>query len=134
MIPEQYNIIWTSSWIPLFPTIEAIKRKQYDLAFGTGVVFLTSINYWRNPIDSWRKDLDIFCVRSLALYQLYKSVITGKYNYLFYTVPGIISYYIGLNYYKNKQTWTYIYFHLGLHILANMGNFCILDNNLKTIK
>jgi len=134
MIPEQYNIIWTSSWIPLFPTIEAIKRKQYDLAFGTGVVFITSINYWRNPIDSWRKDLDIFCVRSLALYQLYKSSITGKYNYLFYTVPGIISYYIGLNYYKNKQTWTYIYFHLGLHILANMGNFCILDNNLKTIK
>ena len=68
LIPEQYNIIWGASWIALYPCIEMCKRKRYDFAFFIGSVFLTSINYWYYPVDGWRKDLDVWMVRTCLLY------------------------------------------------------------------
>ena len=134
MIPEQYNILWTSSWIPLFPTMEAIKRKQYDLAIGSGAVFLTSINFWNNPINSWRKTLDMWTVRSVFLYQSYKAITNKNYMYFAYSLSAITSYYVGEYYYIHNQSWKSVYCHFALHLLANFGCFFLLNNNLKTIK
>ena len=51
LLSEQYNMLWSTSWITLYPTLMALHRKQYDMALGTGVVFLTSLNYWKDPTN-----------------------------------------------------------------------------------
>ena len=128
LIPEQYNIIWGTSWIALFPTIHALKKKKYDLALCSGSVFLTSLNYWRNPVDSWRLLLDLFVVRTACVYQSYNAIHNRKYSYFFWTTLAGLSFFIGKNkYYNENRMWTYTYFHLGLHIFANIGNFALLE-------
>jgi len=71
LIPEQYNIIWGTSWISLYPSILAFVNNKYDLSLLTSIVFSTSLLYWKNPINSWRRHLDIVAVRTTLLYQIY---------------------------------------------------------------
>ena len=56
--PSQYNIIWNLAWLSLSSSVYATYKGHYNLAFIPGGVFLTSINYWRNPeVRSWRRYL-----------------------------------------------------------------------------
>ena len=127
--PSQYNIIWNLAWLSLSSSVYATYKGHYNLAFIPGGVFLTSINYWRNPeVRSWRRYLDIGYVNTALLYQLYKVYIhNAQYakEYYFFTGISIICYPIGLYYYKKKQYWKHIIFHGGLHIFANIANFIL---------
>ena len=75
ILEQQYNILWATSWIAIYPTFHAIKKEKYDLALATGIVFLTSINYWRDPSQNKNRLIDIMTVRSVLLFQLYKSFL-----------------------------------------------------------
>ena len=59
---EQYLLLWKISWISLFSCAFAIYRGYYDLACVPGGVWLTSINYWKKPMYSYRRTLDIVVV------------------------------------------------------------------------
>ena len=126
LVPEQYNILWTSSWMALFPTLIALNEKQYDLALCSGSVFLSSINYWKYPINNWCKRLDITVVRMSLMYQLYKCYKTKNVPYLLFSLSGICSYYLGDYYFRQNKYWIYTYFHFGLHFMGNLGNFALL--------
>lgn len=129
-IPAQYNILWTSSWISLYPTIEAFKQKKYDLAFCSGSVFLTSINYWYFPIKSWRKTLDIMTVNTVICYQLYRTRKLTQYRrrkFLGLTILGVSSFLLSKYSYNRRLYWDATYFHFGLHIIGNLGNFILLE-------
>ena len=130
MIPEQYNIIWTSSWISLYPTILAIYNKKYYLAFGTSSVFITSILYWRNPNNNYTRLLDHMCVRLCCLYQLYYAYKQKKItNYLYINSISATSYYYGYHFYYIKHNyWKYTYCHFTLHIFANLANMYLAIN------
>ena len=78
LLSEQYNMLWSTSWITLYPTLMALHRKQYDMALGTGVVFLTSLNYWKDPTNEMNRLIDVTTVRCVLLYQLYNSVVRKK--------------------------------------------------------
>ena len=126
-IPEQSNILWSTSWIALYPTITAFCQKKYDLAFCTGCVFLTSINYWRNPCKSWRLIVDLFTVKLVFLYQVNNALNNKKYMYFLWSSLGIPLYYIGDHFFRNNNIWACTYIHMGFHLLANLGNFSLLD-------
>jgi hypothetical protein len=127
--PSQYNIIWNVSWLSLSSSLYAIYKGHYNLAFVPGGVFLTSINYWREPaVSSWRRTLDVGYVNMALIYQLYKVYITNaQYSKEYYFFTGIASvcYQIGMYYYKKKKYWKHIIYHSGLHIFANIANFIL---------
>ena len=127
LLPEQYNILWGTSWISLISTAEAIRQEEYDVAICVGSVLLTSLNYWRKPIlHSYGEKIDEIVVRITYSYMVYKSIIMGRYIYLLISGLGVLSSYIGLYFYYQHKYWTYTYFHMGLHILANIANFYLL--------
>ena len=66
---EQANYIYHASYLSLCSCLYATYRNYYDFAFVTGIVFLTSINYWRNPINSYRRYIDITAVNTALFYQ-----------------------------------------------------------------
>lgn len=128
MKPEQYHILWTSSWIALFPCLLSIYFHQYGVTITTASVYTTSILYWRHPIDGWRKYLDESVVRIALIYQLYiayyqhKIVIYSTINSL-----AILIFYLGQQYYyKRGLLWHYTYCHFTLHLLGNLSNFYLL--------
>lgn len=83
ILEQQYNILWATSWIALYPTIQAIQKRKYDLALGTGMVFLTSINFWKDPCNDRNRWIDVFTVRSVLCYQLYKGIVKKINNICF---------------------------------------------------
>ena len=129
--PEQYNILWSSSWLSLYSSIEALLENQYDLALCSGSVFLSSINYWKYPINNWRKTLDMIVVKICLFYQLYKSFMVKDTMYVGFVTTSISSYYIGSYFFDKEDYWTYTYFHFGLHLIANMGNISLLRKTIK---
>ena len=73
LYPEQYKLIYNISFLCLISSIYAVYQEYYVLSIIPGSVFITSINYWRYPDYSWRRYLDMICVKSALLYQLYRA-------------------------------------------------------------
>ena len=65
--------------------IVGLYQEIYDLSLYTGAVWLTSINYWREPDLSWRYYLDITVVRSGILYHLIRGLIVIIILFLYYS-------------------------------------------------
>lgn len=124
--PSQSNILWATSWITLYPTVRAIQQNKYDLALGTGAIFLTSINFWKDPSNYMNKIIDITMVRCVFVQQLYKSILDRNINYWILITASISCYLLGCKYYNNHNYWAYTYCHMSLHILSNFGVFALL--------
>jgi hypothetical protein len=133
--PSQYNIIWNLSWLSCSSSLYAMYKGHYNLAFIPGGVFLTSINYWREPaVSSWRRTLDVGYVNLALFYQLYKVYITNAEHakeYYFFTGIAGLCYPIGVYYYNKKKYWKHIIFHGGLHIFANIANFILYSGYIS---
>ena len=129
---EQYTCLYYSSYLSLISTIYSIYRNYYFLTPVPLLVFLSSINYWRNPVStSWRRYLDICTVFSSLCYQLYY-VHNAQYVVLYYifTSISILAYLIGVYYYRIGKIWYSVYSHMSLHLIANIANIIVYTGNI----
>jgi hypothetical protein len=70
---KHYLMLYKSSYITLLGIFSAIYNKYYDLALTDILMFITSINYWRNPNIILNRNIDISCVNIFILYQLIRA-------------------------------------------------------------
>jgi len=104
----------------------AIHRGYYGMALVPGGVFITSLNYWRNPrYDSWERTLDITYVHGALAYQLFRAY-GAQYATLHYITIAIsvACYLLSNRYLRTDQIWLSTYLHAMLHIIANIA--CII--------
>ena len=130
-LPHQYNFLLGTSFLTLLTSIEALKKEKYDLAAALGTVFLTSINYWRNPIVCWREQLDVSCVRLVLFCQIYSALFSkNKKQFLLCAFFGVSSFGISKYlYHSTNDKWQAAYFHAGLHLIGNIGNMYLIYDN-----
>ena len=131
--PDQNFFIWKMSFLSLFSAAYAYLNGHYDLALVPGGIFITSINYWRNPLySSWRRTLDINYVRIGLTYQLIRAY-NSQYYKLYYPVifTSLIFYPISFYYYDKKLYWRSAYAHSMLHILANVSNIILYSGKVN---
>ena len=76
VLPPAHSLfLWRSSWISLLSGIYAIWRRHYILAPVPLGVWITSINYWRHPVqNSIRRKMDISYVLFAFAYQIQMSI------------------------------------------------------------
>lgn len=130
LYPEQYWIIWKFSFLALGDCIYAVHRRHYDLALVPGIVFLTSINYWRKPNYSWRRNIDIVCVKTSAIYQIIRAYNSEYYRiYYIFLFLGISFYPLSNFYYNKKLFWHSTYAHIMVHIFGNISNVILYSSN-----
>jgi len=122
--PNQYGLIYNVSFLSLFMSMYAAYRGHYDLAFVPGGVFITSINYWRKPDYSWRRDLDM--IKLALAYQLARAY-NAENATLYYVVifSSMCFYPLGIYYYNRDQYWHSVYAHSMLHVGANVANLIL---------
>ena len=90
-------------------------------------IFLTSINYWRDPKHGFRRNLDMVCVCTGFLYQIFLI-----YNYRYYAQPYYICMCIGLtcyylsNLYINDFPIISSYLHCCFHLFANLASIVLI--------
>jgi hypothetical protein len=95
---------------------------HYDLSLVGIGLFLTSINYWKNPIyDSWQRKLDVNYVKFTLIYYFYRSL----YSKYFITYNTIILFsmlfYLLSNYLYNKKLYWYSTYS---HSILHLGTSC----------
>jgi hypothetical protein len=135
LCPEQARCIWTISFLSIFSSLYAIYRGYYDLALVPGGIFLTSINYWRHPTYSWRRNVDIIYVKLALIYQLIRSY-GAEYCILYYVLVfiSLSFYYCGVYYGNQNKFWHSTYSHCLLHIMANISNFVLYSGYIVPIE
>lgn len=111
----------------MFGGVYGIFRGHYNLAICPGAFFLTSVNHWRRPVyHSFRRYLDLAVVRSLPLYHHYM-VYNAQYAIIYYIIfsIGILTYIISRYFYNKKDYWKCTYYHIILHLMANLGTIVV---------
>jgi len=129
--PSQSNTIYNTSFLSLGSSIYAIYNGYYTISLCPAGVFLTSINYWRNPVNSWRRKLDMVNVFLTLSYQLYIAN-RAEYRVPFYTTTLIAGsmYPLALYYSNKKLYWHSTYAHCALHVIANIANIILYSGKI----
>ena len=85
-------------------------------------VWASSLNYWRHPTYSWRRDIDRILVTGGIAYHLHKVRHTNFANtYYGFVVAGSLTYLFSI-YSHKKSSWISTFAHILAHSIANVAN------------
>jgi len=122
-LPECSRILWSSSWLFLGTSIYTVYNNKYDLVIVPGGLFLTSINYWKDPhFNSWQRTVDVYYIYFSFLYQVIRC----------YNSQYILQFFLGLAFccflyklsgitYNRNMIFLSALLHSSLHITANLS-------------
>jgi hypothetical protein len=109
--------------IGLLSGIYALKRGNYGFAASPLGVWITSINYWRNPTYGLRRNIDMcWCLIALfgALQYSYISIHGLTWRYIM--AVSLLSYPVGWILYMYEYFWLATIVHSMLHVFPNLAN------------
>ena len=70
---EQYLFLFKSASLTIISVVYASYQQYYDISLNAFIVFCTSINYWRKPMNDWRRTMDKSCLFVYVLYFFYRA-------------------------------------------------------------
>jgi len=109
--------------IGLLSWIYALKQGKYGFSVGPLGVWLTSVNYWRNPTYGLRRNIDIcWCLIALfgALQYSYISIHGTTWRYIISV--SLLFYPLGWILYIYEYFWIATIVHSMLHVFSNLAN------------
>ena len=135
LYPEQSFFLFKTSFLFSFASIYGIYKMQYDLSLVGFGLFLTSINYWKNPIsNSWQKKLDVNYVRFALLYYFYRSLYSEYFiTYNTITLSTILFYPLSNYLYNKKLYWYSTYVHSILHLGTSCAGIILFSGYIPKI-
>jgi hypothetical protein len=119
----------------LLTSIYAVYNEHYTLSIAPFIIGLTSINYWRYPIRSYRRKIDLVAVKSMILYQTCM-IQNAQYKTIYISIllVGVVLYIYGYyQYYYNQKKRLSLYAHCMVHILGNIGCIILYSGSITTI-
>ena len=139
MIKEKLIANWNESrWLilssssMLLPSIYAYYKSMYFHSYFLFITVLMSINFWRKPTYSLRRDLDLYFSKICFFIYFYNGVIYVRYlPYIITGYPMVILaissfYYSGKKYYLKHNDW-YLY-HCLFHYIIVYESMITLDS------
>jgi len=131
---DQYQLLWRSSWLTFISFMYAIYNGYYDMSIAPGIIFITSINYWRKPDYSWRRYVDMTCAKCGILHHIIRAY-NAQYNKEYYITIFFATacYPIGVYYYNKKLYWHSTYAHCMLHIITNISTIILCSGYIDPL-
>jgi len=131
---KQGKILALSSCLFLIPSIYAYYNRLYFFSILLLMTTLISANYWRNAVESWRRDLDLVFSKISFFIVFCNGVHHVKY------IPYLITGYIGMlcmvyfyclscKLYKKKNMNWYKY-HFLFHVIVAYVQTIVVDSIL----
>ena len=107
-------------------TQERLSRIKHDGAFSEWEIPLSSINYWRNPQNGVRRNIDITCVCHIFIYQNYL-IYNGLTSLPYYCFMGIgLFYYFLSNWCITSFPKISSYSHCCFHLFCNLASLSLI--------
>ena len=107
---------------------------HHQIAIFPGLIFITSINHWRNPIrGSWRQRIDIITVITCIYLQRtfgYKLEYYPQYTII--VTLGLSFYPLALYFSRRNEVWKSVISHSAIHLVGNIANL-VLYSSKQTI-
>lgn len=130
-----YNgYIYYTAWITLCSSLYGFYRGYDDLALLQFLTFLTSINYWRNPVYGCRRNTDIFFVLTTLGYHIIRAVGAEKHMEFYTHLSFCAMCYMFSLYYQHKNNLiTSAYFHNGVHIFGFISSINLYSGSVQKI-
>jgi hypothetical protein len=120
MPKPQADYLFYTSFGSLVGSLYGFYKKQYINSLGVFLIFLTSINYWRNPVYGWRRNIDIIS----SILGLSINVLTSpghprclKLNLMLFM--SLLFYPLGF-YFQHKSIHLSAFSHSLIHIVSNL--------------
>lgn len=89
-------------------------------------VSYTCINYWRNPIPGWTRNLDMAYMRIILLHNIICGLfIEPKIKFFSVIFSGILSYILGVLFYDMNMLNISSLFHGIVHVLGHISSYMI---------
>lgn len=132
--PHHAARIWRISWLCLASAAVALWCAP-DLAVWPVTILCTSLNYWRAPGPGLRRIIDIAAVHVSGIVCMWRSFECDHFHFNCYwaaTGLGIALYYVGCTQGGNLDVA--VPCHMGLHVLANIGNCFLFYGSHPDIK
>jgi hypothetical protein len=119
---SQANYILYLSGLSFVSSFYGFYRGHYFYASLPFAVACTTILYWMNPVDCWRRYTDMFVATSGITIQLLCAT-NAQYAVPYYIckIAGMLCYPIGIVFYNSGYIWAGTIWHSGLHILGNIA-------------
>jgi hypothetical protein len=132
-LPQFSRRIYRSSQLACFSIGGTWYNGLLDNFFLTTAVLFSSLLYWRDPVDGWRRKLDMICANGTVLYQVVYSArfLPTQAATLahFASVVLAASCYLGARHFgRTKGDFDNASkCHVAMHILGNISNVLLYD-------
>ncbi|MCP4399932.1 MAG: hypothetical protein GY801_21825 [bacterium] len=128
MLPKPYSRrVYYSGMFSIISVAVSMYLGMYAFSVLSTVVLVNSINYWRDPVKGWRRNLDMVCVFAACMYQMNVSFrLANQWYFIGYWTTLILalsSYSIARRYgrvHRNPDLSSW--WHMGIHIFGNISN------------
>jgi hypothetical protein len=120
MPKSQADYLFYTSFSSLICSLYGLYKNQFINALGVFLIFVTSINYWRNPVYGWRRNIDIITSilgLSINIINSYGHPRCLKLNLMLFT--SLLFYPLGF-YFQNKSIQLSAFSHSLIHIVCNL--------------
>ncbi|RLN52803.1 hypothetical protein BBJ29_000734 [Phytophthora kernoviae] len=125
VLPPRYSSrLFRSSFATCFSVAGALRSGLWGCAFVALIVLLTSLNYWRNPVQGWRRTADMTAVFGAAVYHAYCCVVQCQ-DPLVQVLYALFVANSGFCYLQARKAPNHdasTAWHCGLHLLGNAAN------------
>jgi hypothetical protein len=119
----QANFILYLSVLSFASAAYGFYRGHYFFACVPLAVGFTTILYWLNPTNCWRRYLDLAVAGVGVAIQLFYAT-NAQYALPYYVVKilALLCYPVGHYFHNLGQIWAGTFWHSGIHILGNLAN------------
>ena len=145
IVPKSHaNYLFCSSCSFLITALYGLYKKEYVKCLSVFLIFITSINYWRNPVYGLRRNIDIVSAILGILINVQNSNLhPRRLCLILFLLLSILFYPIGF-YFQNKSIHLSTFSHSLIHIISNLVcisyysdidkkiNSNLIDSNLIT--
>ncbi len=133
---DDSKIIYTISWLFLFTSLYGFyEGKHNTLSFLHGCIFINSINYWRNPIRGFRRNIDIFTNIITLLYGSYHVYGLHNSHLYYYCILSIkINFTLSWFIYNINRVKLSVLLHCLVHLSGNIGNILLFSDIIRKIQ
>jgi len=120
VVPKTHaNYLFYTSFFSLLSSMFLFYKKSDNYIY-TLSIFITSLNYWRNPIYNWRRNIDMIVIFVSFFVIGIKFYIQSKLMDVLPTTIISFLFYVISNYFQDKYIHISTFFHSLIHIYPNI--------------
>lgn len=126
---KEYSLVISSCFF-MIPGLFGIFNNICLLGWLSVLTSIASINYWRNPMNNWRRWTDLI-VAKLSFIVYFINGITNIRNFHILVIGWLNTMLLMYCYYNANSKWivqnkSWIYYHMAFHLFVASGQLIVI--------